>query len=152
MPGISVVSSHGILSEIGVCLDNFPNAANLCSWCGVCPGNNESAGKRHSGRSPVRRHHLKKLMTEVAWAAVKKKGSYYKSKFYNLKARRGPKRAIMAIAHRILKAVYAIVKDGATYRELGEDYLALRKKDSRLSYLRSQARKFGYRLVADQGV
>lgn len=150
VPGISVIASYGILSEIGFSLDAFPSAAHLSSWCGACPGNNESAGKRHSGRSPVRRNHLKTLLIEVAWAAVKKKGSYYRAKFYSLKARRGPKRAIMAIAHRILKAICFIVKEGATYTELGENYLALRKKDSKLSYLRSEARKIGYTLVADQ--
>lgn len=150
VPGISIIASYGILSEIGLCLDTFPSAAHLSSWSGACPGNNESAGKRRSGKSPVRRNHLKTLLVEVAWAAVKKKGSYYKAKFYSLRARRGPKRAIMAIAHRILKAVYFIVKNGATYRELGEDYLAQRKKDSKLSYLRREARKVGYTLVADQ--
>lgn len=147
IPGISIISAYGILSEVGTTLEDFPSAAHFCSWAGVCPGNNESAGKRRSGRSPVRRSHLKTILIECAWAAVKKKGSYYRSKFYSLRARRGPKRAIMAIAHRLLKAVYAIVKQGAVYRELGENYLALLKKDSRLSYLRSQAKQVGYKLV-----
>jgi len=152
VPGISLVSSYGIISEIGPSLEAFPSAAHLCSWAGVCPGNNESAGKRRSGRSPVRRSHLKTLLIEAAWAAVKKKGSYYRNKFYSLRSRRGPKRAIMAIAHRLLKAIYAIVKQGAVYKELGENYLALQKKESRLSYLRVQAKQVGHKLVPIESI
>ena len=83
IPGISRVSAHAIVAEIGVTLNEFPKAAALCSWSGVCPGNNQSAGKRHTGRSPVRSSHLRTVLTEVAWAAVKKKESYYRSKYYS---------------------------------------------------------------------
>jgi transposase len=77
----------------------------LASWAGLCPGNNQSAGKRKSGRSPVHKHHLKTILVEVAWSAVRKPGSYYKEKFHRLRSRRGPQKAIIAMAHRILKAV-----------------------------------------------
>ena len=92
----------------------------------------ESAGKRKSGRSPVRKHHLKTIMTEVAWAAIKKKDSYFKDKYYRLKARRGAKRAIVAIAHRILLGIYHVIKDGADFRDLGGDYLTLRNKSQKV--------------------
>jgi transposase len=147
IPGISAVAAAGIIARTGYSLDEFPSSAALSSWSGVCPGNNESAGKRHSGRSPVHKHPLKTLLVEVAWAAVKKKGSYYKAKFYRLKSRRGAKRAIIAIAHRILKAVYNIIKHGARYRELGEEYLAQRNKQAQLLRLKKMATLHGFELV-----
>jgi len=147
VPGIGFVAAATILSFIGTSLDDFANAAALCSWCGVCPGNNESAGKRKSGRSPVYSHPLKTLLVEVAWAAIKVKDSYYKEKYYRLKARRGAKRAIIAIAHRILKAVFYIVKEGAEFKELGADYLAKRNREITIFRLRKQAERFGFELV-----
>jgi len=146
-PGISDVSACDILAEIGPTLDSFPTDTALVSWSGLCPGNNESAGKRKSGRSPVRKHHLKTIMIEVAWAAIKKKGSYFKDKYYRLKARRGAKKAIVAIAHRILLGVYHVIKDGAEFRDLGEDYLTLRNKEKKVLYLQKQALALGFNLI-----
>jgi len=145
--GIADVSSREILAEIGPTLDTFPNAASLASWSGLCPGNNESAGKRKSGRSSVRKHHLKTIMIEVAWAAVKKKDSYFKDKYYRLKARRGAKKAIVAIAHRILLGIYHVIKDGVDFRDLGEGYLTLRNKSQKVFHLRKQALALGFDLV-----
>jgi len=146
-PGISDVSSFDILAEIGPTLDSFPTDTALVSWSGLCPGNNESAGKRKSGKSPVRKHHLKTIMLEVAWAAVKKKGSYFKDKYYRLKARRGAKKAIVAIAHRILLGIYHVIKDGVVFRDLGEDYLPRRNKSQKFFHLRKQALALGFDLV-----
>lgn len=145
--GISDVSSCDILAEIGPDLSSFPKGESLVSWSGLCPGNNESAGKRKSGRNPVRKHHLKTIMVEVAWAAIKKKDSYFKDKFYRLKARRGAKKAIMAIAHRILLGIYFVIRDGVEFHDLGADYLARRQKTQKISYLRKQAQLMGYKLV-----
>jgi transposase len=147
-PGISDVSACDILAEIGPTVDSFPTDSSLASWSGLCPGNNESAGKRKSGRSPVKKHHLKTIMIEVAWAAIKKKGSYFKDKYYRLKARRGPKKAIVAIAHRILLGIYHVIKDGVDFRDLGEDYLTLRNKSQKIYHLRKQALALGYDLVS----
>jgi transposase len=146
-PGISDVSACDILAELGPDLNGFPTGANLISWSGLCPGNNESAGKRKSGRSPVRKHHLKTIMVEVAWAAIRKKGSYFKDKYYRLKARRGAKKAIVAIAHRILHGIYHVIKHGVEFRDLGEEYLSQRNKSTKVSYLRRQAQLMGYELV-----
>jgi len=146
-PGISDVSACDILAEIGPTLESFSTDTALVSWCGLCPGNNESAGKRKSGKSPVRKHHLKTIMTEVAWAAVKKKGSYFKDKYYRLKARRGAKKAIVAIAHRILLGIYHVIKDGVEFRDLGEDYLKNRNQSQKVSNLRKQAQALGFELV-----
>jgi transposase len=147
VPGIGFIAAVGILARLSFSLDAFQNSAALCSWAGVCPGNNESAGKRHSGRSPVCKHPLKTLLVEVAWAAVKTKGSYYRDKFYRLKARRGAKRAIIAIAHKILKAVYYIIKDGASFQDLGEDHLGKRNEKAQLLRLKKMAEKYDFKLV-----
>jgi len=147
VPGINEIGAMGILSYTGVDLSAFPKAENFCSWQGLCPGNNESAGKRHSGRPAVNKHPLKGLFIELAWTAVKKKGSYYKDKFHRLKARRGAKRAIVAIAHKLARAVYHIIKDGADYRELGEDYLDTRNAALKTKRLRAQAKALGFDLI-----
>jgi transposase len=146
-PGIADVACREILAEIGPTLDSFPKDTALVAWSGLCPGNNESAGKRKSGKSSVRKHHLKTIMIDVAWAAIKKKGSYFKDKYYRLKARRGAKRAIVAIAHRILLGIYHVIKDGADFRDLGGDYLTLRNKSQRVFHLRKQALAMGFDLV-----
>ena len=146
-PGIADVASREILAEIGPTLDSFRKDTALVAWSGLCPGNNESAGKRKSGKSPVRKHHLKTIMIEVAWAAIKKKDSYFKDKYYRLKARRGAKRAIVAIAHRILLGLYHVIKDGDDFRDLGGNYLTLRNKSQKVFHLRKQALAMGFDLV-----
>jgi len=148
IPGISDVSARAILSEIGPNSDAFETPAALASWCGLCPGNNQSAGKRRTGRSRVHKNHLKEIMVEVAWPAIKKRGSYFKAKYYALKARLGPKKAIVAVAHKILKAVYHVTKNGTAFKDLGEDYLIKLNKESKLKYLRKQAALLGFELIA----
>lgn len=147
IPGIDEVAARAILSEIGISLEEFKSSDNLSSWSGLCPGNNETAGKRKSGKSPVKKHVLKTIMVEVAWAAIKKKNSYYKDKYHRLKSRRGPKKAIIAIAHKILKVIYNIVKHGQEYEDLGSEYLAKKNQQARLNSLEKQAKIFGMKLV-----
>ena len=103
--------------------------------------------KRKSGRSPVRNHPLKTLLVQVAWAAIKAKGSYYKAKYYKLKAKRGAKKAIVAIAHRIGKAIYNIIKNGDTYRDLGEDFITGSEKQRAIYNLKKKADTLGFNLV-----
>jgi len=147
IPGIDKKSAQSIVSEIGVTLDEFTCMAALASWAGLCPGNNESAGKRKSGRTSVRSHPFKTILVEVSWAAVKKKGSYYRAKYYKLKARRGAKKAIVAIAHRISKAIYNIIKQGDTFMDLGEDYLTVQTRQRTINNMKKRARQLGYNLV-----
>ncbi len=147
VPGINELSAQYILSELGPQLRTFSSASSLASWAGLCPGNNESGGKRKSGRSSVRKHHLKTIMIEVSWAAVKKKGSYYRDKYWRLKYRLGAKKAIVAIAHKIIKALYAIIKNGEKYKELGEEYLAKRSKKQKMTKIRRTAKELGFKLV-----
>jgi len=147
VPGINEVSAQYVLGELGSTLKEFASSGSLVSWSGLCPGNNESAGKRRSGKSPVRKHIFKAIMVEIAWAAVKTKGTYYRDKYYRLRSRLGPRKAIVAIAHRILKAIYAIIKHGEKYKELGEDYLSRKNAKNKIATLKRQAKVFGYELV-----
>lgn len=147
IPGISEVTARAILAEIGISLEEFKTSEHLCSWAGVSPGNNETGGKRKSGRSPVKKHILKTVLVEAAWAAIKTKGSFYKAKYYRLKSRLGPKKAIIAIAHKILKVIYNIVKHGQEYKELGEEYLHSQNKKAQKRNLDKQAAKLGFKLV-----
>lgn len=151
IPGIDKKSAQSIVSEIGITLDEFENMAALASWAGLCPGNNERAGKRKSGRTSVRSHPLKTILIEVAWAAVKKKGSFYKAKYFKLKSRRGAKKAIVAIAHRISKAIYNIIKHGDRFMDLGEKYLGVKAHQRRLSALTKQTKQLGYDLIPTEG-
>jgi len=147
IPGINKLASQSVVSEIGITLKDFQTMTKFVSWAGLCPGNNESAGKRKSGRSPVRKHPFKTIMVEIAWAAIKKKNSYYRDKYYRLKSRRGAKKAIVAIAHRIAKAIYNIIKYGVEFEDLGDDYLININKTKRLNNLKKQAQLLGFDLV-----
>lgn len=147
IPGINLVAAYAILSEIGTTLEAFCTAAALCSWCGVCPGNNQSAGKRFGTRSPVRSSRLRTFLVEAAWSAVRVKGSYFRAKYFSLRARLGPKKAIMAIAHRLLKAIYHVVKHGSSFKDLGEDYLIDLHRQDKINYVIRLAQKLGLRLV-----
>jgi len=147
IPGIDKKSAQSIIGEVGITLDEFQSMAAFISWAGLCPGNNESAGKRKSGRSAVRNHPFKTILIQVAWAAIKTKGSYYKTKYYKLKARRGARKAIVAIAHKIGKAIYNIIKKGDTYNDLGEFYLDNFNKQRTLKNLAKRADELGMKLV-----
>ena len=100
IPGISEVNASAILAEIGVDMSQFPDDAHLSSWAGVCPGNNESAGKKKSGKTQKGNSFLKGALTESAWAASKTKDSSYSAIYHNIVRRRGKKRALVAVAHR----------------------------------------------------
>ena len=146
VPGIQETAAFAINSEIGDTLKTFENSAALCSWAGVCPGNNQSAGKRKTGKIRVRGQLLKSTLIEVAWAAVKKKDSFFKEKYRRLRPRRGPKKAIVAIAHKILKVVFDIIRNGNRYVELGSIQFEKRKERS-LSKLILELEKHGMKAV-----
>jgi len=147
VPGIAEVNAWAILAEVGTDLAAFRTIEAFSSWCGVSPGNHESAGKRKSARSPVRKKMIKTVLIEVAWAAIKRKDSYYRDKYFRLKARLGPKKAIVAVAHRITKALFHIIKHGAVFKDLGKDYLSLFHVERRYAYLCREAKVIGYQLV-----
>jgi transposase len=122
VPGIDQRVAEGVLSEIGVDMSCFPTDGHAASWSGLCPGNNESAGKRKSGKTRKGNRWLRRYLIEASWAATRKKGSYLSALYHRLVVRRGKKKAIVAVAHRLLVIVYHMLKDQASYRELGSDH------------------------------
>jgi len=122
IPGMNQRSAEEIIAEIGVNMGQFPDDKHLCSWAGQCPGNNESAGKRKSGKTNKGSKWLKATLAEVAWYAGRTKGTYFKSQYHRLASRRGKKRALLAVSHSILIVAYHIIKNHTTYYELGEDF------------------------------
>jgi transposase len=128
MPGVSDVVAHVIVAEIGVDMTRFPTAGHLISWAGLCPRNDESAGKRRSTRVRKSGTWLKTTLVTAAWAAVRKHNSYLRAQFHRLKARRGAKKAILAVAASMLTAVYFMLRDGVGYRDLGPQHFDRRDK------------------------
>ena len=112
-----------ILAEVGIDMAVFGTAKRLAAWAGVCPGNRESAGKTKAAATRKGNPHLKAALFTAAASAVCKKGSYYKAKYDRLKARQGAKRALMAIAHKILVAVFQMLSRNEGFQDLGEAYL-----------------------------
>ena len=128
MPGVSETVARVIIAEVGVDMTQFPSAGHLVSWAGLCPRLDESAGKRRSTRIRHATPWLKTALVQAAWAASRKKGSYLQAQFRRLKGRRGPKKAIVAVAASMLTAVYFMLRDEKDYHDLGGRYLSDRDK------------------------
>jgi transposase len=128
--GVGLRTAEIILAEIGPSVENWSSAAKLASWACICPGNHESAGKRKSGKRRKGQRWLVSALVEAAWAASRSKDTYLASQFHRLRARRGAKRAAVAVAHSILIIVYHLLKDpNATFQDLGGDFLLKRNKE-----------------------
>ena len=139
IPGVHTVSAQVIVSEIGTDMSRFPTAGHLISWAGLCPRNDESAGKRRSTRLRKGAPWLKTTLIQCAVSGVKKKGSYLNAQFNRLRQRRGPKKALCAVAASILTAIYHMLRDGTPYHDLGADHV---QKNT----LHDQARKLAQRI------
>src|SRR5438270_5778345 len=120
IPGIGAEAAQEILAEIGPAADAFPSAEQLASWIGVCPGSNESAGKNHSGRSAKRNRFLRRLLCQAAQAAARTNGSHLQSVFKRIITRLGYAKAVWAVAHRISKIVWNVLRKGARFVEFSE--------------------------------
>ena len=144
VPGIKNLGAHVIVSEIGIDMSRFASAAHLLSWACICPRNDESAGKRRSNRMRKGGTWLKTMLVQCGWAAVKKKGSYLQAQFYRIKARRGPKKAIMAVVASILTAIYHMLKDGTMYQDLGSNHFDRRSTDQQKKRLVKRLADLGY--------
>lgn len=130
IPGVARRTAETIVAEIGTNMDQFPSAAHLCSWAGLCPGQNESAGKRKSGTTRKGNKKLRSALVEAARAAGRTKNTYLSSQYHRIAARRGASRAAVAVAHSILMIAYYILKRRQPYIELGPTYYEERKRDT----------------------
>jgi len=118
IPGIDRKAAEVIVAEMGATLESFPSSGHLASWVGLCPGNHESAGKRKSGKSTKGNQWLRAALVQAAWAASRSKGTYLRDLCGRLAARRGKKKALVAVAHRLVEILFNVLKKGQEYREL----------------------------------
>jgi transposase len=144
IPGIGELAAKTILAEIGTDISRFPTAGHLLAWAGMCPGQNESAGKRKSSRLRKGSPWLKTLMVQCGWAASRKKDSYYKAQFNRLRGRHGAKKAICAVAASMLTAIYHMLKDGTEHHDLGADHFDRRSTEIKARRLAAQIKKLGF--------
>ena len=121
IPGMGPISAEAVISVIGTDMSRFPDADHLASWAGLCPGNNESAGKRRSGRTRKGNKVLRTTLVRAAHAAVKDKTSFFSARYKRV-VHRGKKRAYVAVAHAMLTAIYHVLKDGTEFKDLGADF------------------------------
>jgi transposase len=126
LPGVGRRTAEVLIAEVGLDMSRFRTARHLASWAGLCPGNHESAGKRRSGRTRKGSRWLRAALVQAAHAAARTKDTYFAAQYRRLAQRRGKKRAAVAVAHSLLTCVYALLRDGTVYRELGADYFVQR--------------------------
>jgi transposase len=143
VPGVSDLTAQVVLAEIGADMARFPTPAQLLSWATLCPRNDESAGKRRSTRTRKGSPWLKTALVTAAWAAVRVKGSYLQAQFLRLRARRGAKKAILAVAASMLTAIWHMLKNGVEYHDLGADHFARRDRTKAILRLVSRLNDLG---------
>ena len=145
IPGVGRRVAEEVLAEIGTDMSRFPTANHLASWAGLCPGNNESAGKRKSGR---RRHGDNWLTKALAsWAASHTKNTYPSAQYRRLAARRGSKRAVIALAHSLIVTIYHMLKEGTRYQDLGGNYFDQRSHHYAVHSAVRRIERLGYKVT-----
>jgi transposase len=147
IPGVNQRVAQTIIAEIGVEMARFPTAAHLASWAGVCPGNNESAGKHHGGRSRKGDSWLRAALGEAAAAGVRSRNSYLQAQYRRLAGRRGKKRALLAVGHTILVAAWHMISNEVDYQDLGPAHFVTRIDPVRQTRrLVTQLNQLGYQV------
>src|SRR5215470_2122377 len=144
VPGLSETAAQILLAEIGTDMRQFPTAGHLLSWAGLIPRLDESAGKRRSTRVRKGAPWLKPVLVQCAWGAARSKGTYYQGQFFRLKARRGPKKAAVAVAASLLTAAYHMLKNGTFHQDIGADFLVKRDKARIATKLANRIKDLGY--------
>ena len=145
VPGFDVRNGQILIAEIGTDMGRFPTAHHLASWAGICPGNNESAGKRKTGRTRKANPWLKGALSQAAWGASRTRRSYYSAQHRRLAGRRGPKRASIAVAHSLLVTVHRLLSDSKPYVDLGADYFnGPRNPDEQAHKMIQKLKRLGY--------
>jgi transposase len=150
IPGVNRRLAEVLIAELGSDMSVFPTAQQLASWAGICPGNNQSAGKRKSGRTTKGSRWLRAALTQAAWAATRKKDSYLASQYRRLAGRRGKKRALIAVGHSILIAVYYILKDHKPYEDLGPHYLDQLDPKRLTRYYVKRLENLGHKVILEK--
>jgi transposase len=150
IPGVARETAEIIVSEIGTDMSRFPTARHLASWAGVAPGNNESAGKKRSGKTTKGNKPLGVALNQAAHAAAHTRNTYLSAQYHRLAGRRGKKRAIVAVAHSILVIAYHLIKRNEPYRELGGDYFDKRRPEATANRLVRRLEHLGFRVSLQQ--
>jgi transposase len=143
MPGLSETTARSLVAEIGTDMTRFPSPGHLVSWAGLCPRQDQSAGTTRSTRTRQSAPWLKPMLVNAAWSATRKKDSYLRAQFLRVKSRRGPKKAILAVASSMLTAAYVMLRDGVEYRDLGPHHFEQRDKDRVTKRLLERLRNLG---------
>ena len=147
IPGIESKTAWTIVAEIGVDMSAFEDVQHLASWAGLCPGNRESGGKRMSGRMRKANRYIKRAMCQAAWAAAHTRNTYPAAFYRRLQARKGPQKAVMALAHHLVAIAYNVLKRGEEYVEIGGDFYDRRNKSKVVSRMVSRLAKLGYQVT-----
>jgi transposase len=149
IPGVSRRGAQEIVAAIGVDMSRFPTHRHLASWAKLCPGTNQSAGKRGNAATGKGNPYLRETLVEAGWAAGRTRNTYLAAQFHRIKARRGAKRAVVAVAHSILVDAYHILKDGTTYHDLGPTYFDARSKEATTRRSVKRLERLGYRVTLE---
>jgi len=144
IPGVSSLAAEVMVSEIGIDMNRFKTEGHLISWAGLCPKNDESAGKRRSNRMKKGAPWLKTTLIQCAWAASRTKGSYLQAQYHRIRSRRGSKKAIGAVAASMLTAAYHMLKDGTLYQDLGANHFDNRNKGKQALRLVNRLQRLGF--------
>jgi transposase len=147
IPGVGLQVAQGIVAELGIDLSRFPNEAHAVSWAGLAPGKNESAGRNRSAKTPKGNTHLKALLVQAAHTVARSNDNYLGAQFRRLAARRGKKRAAVAVARSILIIAYHLLRDGTRYVELGADYFDKRNQHSLEQHLVKRLERLGHKVI-----
>jgi transposase len=149
IPGFSEVSAAAVIAEVGPDMQTFADAGHLASWAGLCPGNNESAGKQYSGKTRSGNIWLKRILCQVAWASAHTRNTYFAAQFRRIAAKRGNKRAVLAVGHAVLVVIYAMIKTRRTYQDLGADYFDHLHADGLKRYCLKKLEAMGHRVILE---